>query len=60
MHKHAFSMFLYAQDAMMTEKPWIYWIYKPKGFENWVQCEAHPRWTIDWQYKRKSNDEMVR
>jgi hypothetical protein len=53
-------MMEYAKDALLTEHPWEKWLYKPKGFDNWIPCEANPRWTVDWDYKRKNDDEMVR
>jgi len=58
MHPHAQLMLEYAYDALQSEQPWTKWIYKPKGFDCWIPCEANPRWTIDWQYKRK-DDEVV-
>ena len=59
MHKHAHLMMEFAKDALETDKPWERWMYRYVKFDVWVNCEAVPRWSLEYEYKRKTDDEMV-
>lgn len=59
MHKHALLIMEFAKDALQSSTPWDRWMYKPPGFDGWVNCEAMPHWRTNWEYRRK-DDEMVR
>jgi len=53
-HIHAELMALYAQDAMVTDKPWERWEFKLALFDTkWKQKNNHPDWNIKNQYRRK-------
>ena len=51
-HKHAESMAMYAEDALVTDKPWELWQYKSAN--SWRDYfHDHPRWCTDFEYRRK-------
>lgn len=41
-HVHAESMRLYAEDATVTDKPWLLWQHKAQINSDWVDCSVHP------------------
>ena len=51
-HKHAALMMQYAQDALETDKPWKRWEVAAPG-DKFVSLFEHPRWVLDWDYRRK-------
>jgi hypothetical protein len=50
-HIHAELMAQYAEDAKQHEKPWQLWQNYVSG--TWENCENHPSWHSDSQYRRK-------
>jgi len=51
-HPHVDRMFEYAEDALKTERPWERWQLRVNGFE-WENCQDHPLWMDDIEYRRK-------
>ena len=53
-HKHAALMAEYAKDAAETDKPWERWqSQKDYGPGCWSDCDRHPKWYPDSDYRRK-------
>lgn len=57
-HPHAESMFLYAQDALETDKPWERWECKD-AVEGWYSLTDHPMWGLYLIYRRKPKTILV-
>ena len=57
-HVHAESMALYAEDAKTHAKPWKLWQVKADDGA-WWDCDAHPRWANDTEYRRKPNTKLI-
>jgi len=51
-HIHAENMALYAEDAMITDKPWELWETRYTG-GIWRDLQPNPRWLTDYEYRRK-------
>lgn len=51
-HIHAHHMHAYAQDALNTNTPWIYWSYLIPPFNGRIQCATHPSWNSQYKYER--------
>ena len=53
-HPHAESMRLYAEDALVSTEPWTMWENRKVGSrDNFKECQTHPRWFADFEYRRK-------
>ena len=50
-HIHAELMKQYAEDAMVTDKPWRLW--ERNVFGEWTQPLCSPSWHADCEYRRK-------
>ena len=50
--KHAELMLQYAQDAMVSEKPWELW-ERTNLDGGWESCVTHPMWRSSCDYRRK-------
>lgn len=57
-HVHAESMALYAEDAKTHAEPWKLWQVKADDGV-WWDCDAHPRWANDTEYRRKPKTHTV-
>ena len=51
-HIHAELMMEYAKDAMESDTPWVNWESRC-GTDYWHQCDLHPFWKRDREYRRK-------
>ena len=51
-HIHSESMALYAEDAMVTDKPWELWETRVSRVE-WQLLNTHPVWFEGHKYRRK-------
>lgn len=49
-HKHAQQMMEYAQDALVSEEPWLKWQYLDIN-GHWIKLVGHPTWRSD-NYRR--------
>ena len=58
-HKHAELMMQYAQDAMEGDKPWVLWQFQRPCFDNWNDCDYHPEWVTECNYRRKPKQHTV-
>lgn len=56
-HIHAELMAQYAEDAKVHDEPWKLWQYYV--IETWENCENHPSWHSDSQYRRKPRSIMI-
>ncbi len=54
-HPHADKMLQYAQDAQETDTPWERWEVKGEYTPRWYQCSSHPQWSVNREYRRKSD-----
>ena len=54
-HKHAELMAAYAADAQNTDKPWELWQFQRPCFDSWNNCDSHPNWVHECNYRRKPN-----
>ena len=45
-------MALYAEDALVTDKPWELWEFRYTD-DKWRELQTHPRWFTDYKYHRK-------
>ena len=58
-HKHADLMLQYAQDAMITDRPWELWESRPNTLSNtelgWMPCTSHLQFSPEREYRRKPN-----
>lgn len=60
-HKHAELMAQYAEDAKITDEPWLLWELTHRLIDDssgrectiWVACCGHPNWTPSIEYRRK-------
>ncbi len=52
-HKHAGHMAAYAADALKTDTPWKFWQFQRPCFDNWNDCDYHPEWVTECNYRRK-------
>lgn len=54
-HKHAELMALFAEDARVSETPWMFWQRRPiePNGCNWIDCANSPTWQTDYEYRRK-------
>ena len=50
-HIHAELMAQYAEDAKVHDEPWKLWQHGVNG--TWVNCESHPSWSSNNQYRHK-------
>lgn len=53
MHKHAELMRLYAEDAAMSDQPWLMWERRTIGAQRWNPMMSHPHWYEYQEYRRK-------
>lgn len=52
-YKHADLMLLYAKDAAETDKPWERWEWRNKSDAEFLTCQQHPSWKLNYDYRRK-------
>ena len=52
-HKHAEAMALYAQDALETTMPWLWWEMKGDGCKDFVPLHSNPHFDTATEYRRK-------
>ena len=52
-HKHAGHMAAYAADALKTDTPWKFWQFQRPCFGSWNDCDYHPEWVSECNYRRK-------
>jgi hypothetical protein len=45
-------MALYAEDAMITDKPWQLWEFRYRD-SKWCAVQYHPIWDHEGEYRRK-------
>jgi hypothetical protein len=58
-HKHADKMAAYAADAMTTFTPWVFWQFQRPCFGSWNDCDYHPEWVTECNYRRKPKQHTV-
>lgn len=58
-HKHAGHMAAYAADAMETDTPWKFWQFQRPCFGSWNDCDYHPEWVTECNYRRKPKQHTV-
>jgi hypothetical protein len=58
-HKHAELMAMYAQDALKTDTPWKFWQFQRPCFGGWNDCDYHPEWVSECNYRRKPQEHTV-
>jgi hypothetical protein len=47
-------MAAYAADALKTDTPWKFWQFQRPCFGGWNDCDYHPEWVTECNYRRKS------
>ena len=58
-HRHAVHMAAYAADAMETDTPWKFWQFQRPCFGSWNDCDYHPEWVTECNYRRKPQEHTV-
>jgi hypothetical protein len=60
-HKHAELMAQYAQDAMTTFTPWVFWQCRvPRSIDpRWEDCRRNPLWVTECDYRRKPKQHTI-
>lgn len=56
-HIHADLMAQYAEDAKHHDHPWELWQHGVNG--TWLNCESHPGWGSNSQYRRKPRSIII-
>lgn len=51
-HPHAELMKQYAEDAMRTATPWLFWEVRHKGGTQWSQLKEPSLWSPSCEYRR--------
>lgn len=52
-HRHVYLMPLYTEDAKVSHKPWLNWLYREHGGTKWHPCVEPINWLEHIDYKRK-------
>jgi hypothetical protein len=52
-------MAAYAADALKTDTPWKFWQFQRPCFGSWNDCDYHPEWVSECNYRRKPQEHTV-
>lgn len=53
-HPHAESIMLFAQQALESQTPWLFWEFSHNNGKTWKPCEECPLWDENTLYRQRS------